>query len=194
MYRLPKRLHRFAVPTAVVLFLTACGGEGSGDAEPADADTPVDGAPAATATPDAPGEVITDVREIAFAPELEVDLDQMELRESGLYVQVLENGSGPPAASGDEMGVHYTVWLPNGFLVDSSLDGAAPEPLSMVLGQTPLIPGWVEGVTGMRLGERRKLVLPYNLGYGEQGRSPIPPYSALVFVVELAEHVPTGEG
>ncbi|MCE2531242.1 MAG: FKBP-type peptidyl-prolyl cis-trans isomerase [Acidimicrobiia bacterium] len=118
----------------------------------------------------------------------------MEETESGLFIQVLREGSGPPAGYGDEMGVHYTVWLPNGSKVDSSHDHNPPEPLDMVLGATSLIDGWVEGVTGMRMGERRKLVLPFHLAYGPAGRSGIPPYSPLVFEVELAEHIPTGEG
>jgi len=71
------------------------------------------------------------------------------------------------------------------------LDRQPPEPLSMVLGQTRLIEGWVEGVTGMRLGEKRRLVVPYDLGYGPGGRPPqIPAYSTLVFEVELATHTP----
>ncbi|MXW66765.1 MAG: FKBP-type peptidyl-prolyl cis-trans isomerase [Gemmatimonadales bacterium] len=118
----------------------------------------------------------------------------MEETESGLFIQVLQEGSGPPAGYGDEMGVHYTVWLPNGSKVDSSHDHDPPEPLDMILGSTALIDGWVEGVTGMRMGERRKLVLPYHLAYGTEGRPPIPAYSPLVFEVELAEHIPTGEG
>jgi len=191
MYRLQNRLHRWAPLTAVLLVLAACGGDASADADTGDADAP-EAATTANATAEAPADIITDVREITFAPELEVDLDQMDLHESGLYVQVLEDGSGPPAGTGDQMGVHYTVWLPNGFKVDSSVDRG--DPLPMVLGQTQLIPGWIEGVTGMRLGERRKLVLPYDLAYGERGRAPIPPYSPLVFIVELAEHTPTGEG
>ncbi|WP_428276586.1 FKBP-type peptidyl-prolyl cis-trans isomerase [Candidatus Palauibacter sp.] len=140
-----------------------------------------------------PEGVITDLREIAFVDELAVDLDAMEETESGLFIQVLQGGSGPPAGYGDEMHVHYTLWLPNGSKVDSSHD--RDEPLELILGSTALIDGWVEGVTGMRLGERRKLVLPYDLGYGEMGNPPrIPAYSPLVFEVELAEHIPTGEG
>ncbi|WP_419857866.1 FKBP-type peptidyl-prolyl cis-trans isomerase [Candidatus Palauibacter irciniicola] len=151
-------------------------------------------APAAAEAAGTPEGVITDLREMTFADELAVDLDAMEETESGLFIQVLQEGSGPPAGYGDEMGVHYTVWLPNGSKVDSSHDHDPPEPLDMILGSTALIDGWVEGVTGMRMGERRKLVLPYHLAYGTEGRPPIPAYSPLVFEVELAEHIPTGEG
>lgn len=184
--------------TAATLLLAplaiACAGDAeegaAGDAESA-GEAPVILEDSAVPPPDG---VITDLREMDFAPELAVDLDAMEETESGLFIQVLREGSGPPAGYGDEMGVHYTVWLPNGNRVDSSHEHDPPEPLDMILGSTSLIAGWVEGVTGMRMGERRKLVLPYNLGYGELGSPPrIPSYSALVFEVELAEHIPAGE-
>lgn len=170
----------------------ACAGDAGEDAG-SEAEG-ADEAPAMAETAAPPEGVITDLREITFADELAVDLDAMEETGSGLFIQVLQEGSGPPAGYGDEMHVHYTVWLPNGSKVDSSHDHSPPEPLEMVLGSTSLIDGWVEGVTGMRMGERRKLVLPYDLAYGPAGRSGIPPYSPLVFEVELAEHIPTGEG
>jgi FKBP-type peptidyl-prolyl cis-trans isomerase len=138
---------------------------------------------------------ITDPVDIPFAASLQVDLTAMEKRESGLYVQVLEEGEGAPAAAGDQMGVHYTVWLPDGSKLDSSFDRSPPEPLPMVLNETALIAGWTEGVTGMRLGEKRRLVVPYDLAYGAAGRPPqVPPYTALVFELELAQHTPGGGG
>ena len=133
------------------------------------------------------GAPVTDLREVAFAPELQVNLDAMEKQESGLYIQVLQEGEGPAAAPGDTMGVDYTVWFPDGTKLDSSHDHAPPAPLPMVLGETRLIDGWVEGVTGMRVGEKRRLVLPYDLAYGSAGRSGVPPYTPLVFELELAQ-------
>jgi len=184
------------MPLAVLLLpLAACGGgDAAAEADEADPiDTQSAAPPAPTASVEPPADVITDLRQITFSPELEVNLDDMEERDSGLFVQVLESGSGPPAGFGDEMAIHYTLWLPNGSQVDSSHDRG--EPLPMVLGTTSLVDGWVEGVTGMRLGEKRRLVLPYHLAYGAQGSPPrIPGYTPLVFIVELAEHVPTGEG
>ena len=129
--------------------------------------------------------------EVAFAEELAVDLDAMSLQESGLYIQVLREGEGPEAVPGDEMGVDYTVWLSDGTKLDSSFDHQPPAPLSMTLGITSLVDGWIEGVTGMRKGEKRRLVVPYQLGYGAGGRPPqLPGYSTLVFEVELTEHTP----
>lgn len=151
------------------------------------------GTEAAADQPSTPStEPITDVREVSWAPALDVDLDRMDRRPSGLYVQVLAEGSGPPATEGDSMDVHYTVWLPAGDTLDASRAHDPPEPLPMVLGQTRLIDGWVEGVTGMRLGERRRLVVPYELAYGASGRPGVPPYTPLVFEVELAGHRPVG--
>lgn len=165
--------------------LAACSGETpSTDAES-------DTQPRADAAA-APSEPVTDPRDVAFAPDLAVDLDAMEKRASGLYIQVLAEGEGPGAASGDAMGVDYTVWLSDGSVLDSSFDHSPPAPLPMVLNETSLIAGWTEGVTGMRLGEKRRLVVPYDLAYGAQGRTGVPPYATLVFEVELATHTPGG--
>lgn len=151
------------------------------------------GTEAAADEPGTPStEPITDVREVSWAPALEVDLAGMERRPSGLYVQVLAEGSGRPATEGDSMDVHYTVWLPTGDTLDASRAHDPPDPLPMVLGETQLIDGWVEGVTGMRLGERRRLVVPYELAYGASGRPGVPPYTPLLFEVELAGHRPGG--
>lgn len=166
----------------------ACGGEAP--EQEAGAEAAAEEASGGGAGAEAPD---TEVTEDAFAPGLDVDLDAMERRESGLYVRTLAEGEGSRATAGDTMSVHYTVWLPDGSELDSSRDRG--EPLEMVLGETPLIEGWTEGVTGMRLGERRRLVVPWDLAYGAEGRPPqIPPYTPLVFEVELAEHAPAGGG
>lgn len=146
----------------------------------------------AAAPSESPAEAATDPRNVEFAPELGIDLDAMEKQLSGLYIQVLAEGEGPAAAPGDAMGVDYTVWLPDGSKLDSSFDHTPPEPLPMVLNETRLIDGWTEGVTGMRLGEKRRLVVPYDLAYGAAGRPGVPPYTTLIFEVELATHTPAG--
>jgi FKBP-type peptidyl-prolyl cis-trans isomerase len=171
----------------ITLLLAGCTG---GTA--AQTDEAVDQTPEATIvkTPQETGRAPTDVK---FASQLAVDLQAMSLQESGLYIQVLREGEGPQAAPGDELGVHYTVWVSDGSKLDSSFDHQPPVPLSMVLGRTRLIDGWTEGVTGMRLGEKRRLVVPYQLGYGANGRPPqLPGYATLVFEVELASHTPAG--
>lgn len=121
-----------------------------------------------------------------FAPELPVDAGSLEARESGLQVQILEEGSGQVAEAGQTVVVHYTGWLPDGQKFDSSRDRG--EPLSFPLGQGRVIRGWDEGVAGMREGGRRVLVIPPELGYGERGAGNVIPANAwLVFDVELLE-------
>lgn len=169
---------------AALLF--GCSGTG-GEQQTADEANPEPRETSIVQTPQQTGTAPTDV---TFAPELGVDLDAMSLRESGLYVQVLREGEGPQAVAGDQMGIHYTVWLTDGSKLDSSYDHQPPGPYPTVLGVTPLIDGWNEGVTGMRQGEKRRLVVPYQLGYGQNGRPGVPGYATLVFDVELTEHTP----
>ncbi len=119
-----------------------------------------------------------------FAAELNVNLDDMHETRSGLRYQDVETGTGPEAKAGDAVAVHYTGWLTDGTEFDSSVGG---EPLTFPLGQRAVIDGWEEGVAGMRVGGKRKLVIPPSLGYGPQRNGPIPANSTLVFDVELLE-------
>jgi FKBP-type peptidyl-prolyl cis-trans isomerase len=102
---------------------------------------------------------------------------------SGLQFIDLATGSGDVATAGQTVSVHYTGWLTNGSKFDSSRDRG--QPFSFGLGRGQVIRGWDEGVAGMRVGGRRKLVIPSQLGYGERGVGPIPPGATLVFSVEL---------
>jgi len=169
-------------------FVAGCGGDAD-----TDADAATDEAAADMAETDAdeaemvPEGVLIDLRKFEFASHLAIDLDASEESETGLFVRVLEDGSGPATQPGDEIVLNYTVWLPDGNRIDT---GDFP----MVIAPGSAIDGFVEGATGMRLGERRQLVLPYDLAYGAAGRGSIPPYSPLVFQVELIEHTPMGEG
>ena len=121
-----------------------------------------------------------------FAPELEVNLESMTETLSGLRYQDLLVGSGNEATAGNVVRVHYTGWLEGGTKFDSSVDRG--EPFSFVLGAQEVIAGWDEGVAGMRVGGKRKLVVPADLGYGRSGYPPVIPANAtLVFEVELLE-------
>jgi FKBP-type peptidyl-prolyl cis-trans isomerase len=103
---------------------------------------------------------------------------------SGLQYEDLSEGAGPAAKSGDSIEVHYTGWLANGTKFDSSLDRG--QPFAFQLGKGRVIKGWDEGVAGMKVGGKRKLVIPAALGYGARGAAGvIPPNAELTFDVEL---------
>jgi FKBP-type peptidyl-prolyl cis-trans isomerase len=103
---------------------------------------------------------------------------------SGLkyFDQVL--GTGEVATAGKNTTVHYTGWLENGKKFDSSVDRG--QPFSFPLGAGRVIQGWEEGVQGMKVGGKRKLTIPSDLGYGSRGAGGvIPPNATLIFDVEL---------
>lgn len=103
---------------------------------------------------------------------------------TGLMYDDQAIGSGDAAKVGDRVTVHYTGTLADGSKFDSSLDRG--QPFSFPLGAGRVIKGWDEGVAGMMVGGKRKLVIPYGLAYGINGRPPvIPPKAELTFVVEL---------
>jgi peptidylprolyl isomerase len=123
-----------------------------------------------------------------FASTLNVDLAAMTKTASGLYYQDLTVGAGAEAMVGSTVSVHYTGWLANGTEFDSNQEPSAP--FTFELGSNFVIDGFDEGVTGMREGGIRKLVVPSSLGYGIGGNPPrIPSEATLVFDVELVEVV-----
>ena len=104
--------------------------------------------------------------------------------ESGLKYEDLVQGDGAEATAGKRVSVHYTGWLTDGSKFDSSVDRNSPFQFS--LGAGMVIRGWDEGVQGMKIGGKRKLTIPPQLGYGERGAGGvIPPNATLVFEVEL---------
>jgi FKBP-type peptidyl-prolyl cis-trans isomerase len=103
---------------------------------------------------------------------------------SGLKYIDQKEGSGDMAKAGDTVVVHYTGWLKNGKKFDSSVDRG--EPFTFPLGAGRVIKGWDEGVAGMKVGGKRKLIIPPELGYGKRGAGGvIPPDAELTFEVEL---------
>ena len=95
-------------------------------------------------------------------------------------------GKGAAAESGQDIVVHYVGWLENGQQFDSSR--ARRDPLDFALGAGDVIKGWDEGIAGMKVGGKRKLTIPAELAYGDQGcGGVIPPQATLIFEVELLE-------
>jgi FKBP-type peptidyl-prolyl cis-trans isomerase len=105
--------------------------------------------------------------------------------ESGLKYQDLKVGDGTEAKKGSKVMVHYTGTLESGKKFDSSVDRGQPfGPIT--LGEGRVIKGWDEGLQGMKVGGKRKLIIPAKLGYGERGAGEvIPPNATLIFEVEL---------
>lgn len=96
-------------------------------------------------------------------------------------------GKGAAAEAGDSLSMHYLGVLFDGEQFDTSWDAEPPKPFDFVLGQGDVIPGWDQGIEGMKVGGRRLLVIPSDLAYGESGQGSIPPGAALIFVVDVVK-------
>lgn len=162
------------------LMATALLASGCGRQETTPGETAIVNEPGMTA-PNAAGETTT-------APDTagptKLSEDQYRTLPGGLKYAVLQEGSGP-AAEHQQVSVHYTGWLQDGTKFDSSRDRG--QPFEFVLGHGDVIKGWDEGVKGMQVGEKRQLVVPPAMGYGERGTpdGTIPPNATLIFEVEL---------
>ncbi|NJD10181.1 MAG: FKBP-type peptidyl-prolyl cis-trans isomerase [Gemmatimonadetes bacterium] len=166
---------RTFIAAVAVLALAACGGDkapATDEAVPATTDTAAPAAaPATPVAPEFPG----------------VDTAQMQRTASGMYMKDVKPGEGPALVAGQTAVVHYTGWFTDGTKFDSSHDRGAPFPVESV-GSAPVIPGWNEGLQGMKAGGERVLVIPSALAYGVGGMPPvIPPNATLVFLVQLQE-------
>ena len=118
------------------------------------------------------------IEEAEFAASLGINLANFTRTSSGLYYEDIAEGSGDPAAPGQEVGVSYAGWLTDGTEFDS---GA----FSFILGARQVVAGFDEGVTGMKVGGIRRIIIPPALGYGSQGSGPVPPNSIMIFRIEV---------
>ncbi len=119
-----------------------------------------------------------------ITPASASDAGEKSATSSGkLQIEDLNVGTGPAVKSGDMVTVNYTGTLPDGTKFDSSYDSG--KPFTTQIGVGRVIKGWDEGIIGMKVGGKRKLVIPPDLGYGDRTTGKIPPNSTLIFEVEL---------
>lgn len=121
---------------------------------------------------------------VDYHPDLQIAVSEMKLHPSGVL------WDDDPVGTGDSLNVdmtavvHYAGWFPDGTMFDTSRQGS---PFSFRVGAGEVIDAWDIGVIGMRVGGKRKLIVPPAMGYGSEGFSIIPPNAILVFEIELVE-------
>lgn len=120
------------------------------------------------------------IEDAEFAASLGINLAAMTKTASGLYYEDIEVGTGELAVAGSNARVAYTGWLADGTEFDSG-------EFSFQVGAGRVVPGFDEGVQGMRVGGERRIIIPPALGYGSQGSGAVPPNAIMVFRIELLE-------
>ena len=118
------------------------------------------------------------IEDAPFAASLQIDLAAMTRTATGLYYEEIAPGSGDSVAAGQTATVAYTGWLIDGRIFDSG-------EFSFRLGAGQVVAGFDEGVTGMRPGGIRRIIVPPALGYGNRGSGPVPPDAIMIFRIEL---------
>ena len=174
---MPVRILIFAVGAALALGLAACGDDdddSSDDSATTEASAPADGGDSGSA----------DNTDLSKKPVIETSGDESP---GALIVNDIVEGKGPEAKSGDRVSMQYVgVLYSDGTEFDASWDRG--EPFDFTLGTGEVIPGWDQGIEGMKVGGRRELVIPPDLAYGAAGQPPtIPPDATLVFIVDLLD-------
>ena len=122
--------------------------------------------------------VLGDIDDISAADE------KVITTASGLKYVERKIGDGKEAKVGSKVKVHYTGTFVDGKKFDSSI---GKDPYELTIGNAEVIKGWEEGLEGMKVGGKRKLIIPPKLAYGEKGRTGIPPNSTLLFEIELVD-------
>ncbi len=128
---------------------------------------------------------LLEVKDKIVAEMWKVDPASFKTTSSGLKYAIISQGDGPSADSGKVVTVHYTGYLENNTKFDSSVE--RDDPISFVIGQGQVIPGWDEGLRYLKKGSKARFIVPPQLGYGEMQLEKIPANSTLIFDVELLE-------
>ena len=173
--------------------IAGCGGakESTADKFAAQAEKEAKNPPKIAPTPQTPAPKVQDVTpgpgeaDLKKKPKIP---KQTGAPPTQLVVQDLVKGTGQAAKDGDQLSVQYVgVLYKNGKQFDASWD-RGKQPFQFTLGQGNVIKGWDQGLVGMKVGGRRRLIIPSDLAYGAQGQPPtIPPNSALVFDIDLTK-------
>ncbi|MBZ0199614.1 MAG: FKBP-type peptidyl-prolyl cis-trans isomerase [Ignavibacteriaceae bacterium] len=128
---------------------------------------------------------LIEVKAPVIVKKWDADSTKYQTTKSGLKYVIISEGTGDKADSGKTVTVHYTGYLESGKIFDSSVE--RDDPITFMLGQGMVIPGWEEGLKLLNKGAKAKLVIPASLAYGSVDRGEIPANSTLIFDVELVD-------
>ena len=123
------------------------------------------------------------IEQTTFAASLNVDLSKSTKLPSGMYIRDLTVGTGAAVTGTSTVSTYYEGFLANAFRFDFRL--SPQETFNAKLGTNSVIPGWDQGLVGMKAGGKRQLIIPPELGYGPYGAGNVPPNAVLVFNVEI---------
>ena len=173
---MPRSMTKITARHAIALGLAALALAAAGCGDDDNSADTTDTTPAATTPAEEPAVAPTRSKPKVTYPKAD--------KPTKLTTKDLIEGDGPAAKAGDPLTVHYVgVLFSNGEEFDNSYDRGQPFPLQLGAGQ--VIPGWDQGLVGMKVGGRRRIIIPPELAYGPQGQGSIPPNATLVFVVDL---------
>jgi peptidylprolyl isomerase len=128
---------------------------------------------------------LLEVKDKGVAEKWDVDSTLFKTTASGLKYAIISQGEGPAVEAGKVVTVHYSGYLQDGTLFDSSIE--RDEPIQFVVGQGQVIPGWDEGMLLLKKGDRARFIIPPQLGYGEMPLEKIPANSTLIFDTEIVD-------
>ncbi|MBK9099144.1 MAG: FKBP-type peptidyl-prolyl cis-trans isomerase [bacterium] len=128
---------------------------------------------------------LLEVKDKGVAKMWEVDSTLFKATASGLKYAIISQGEGPTVEAGKVVTVHYSGYLQDGTLFDSSVE--RDEPIQFVVGQGQVIPGWDEGMQLLKKGDKARFIVPPQLGYGEMALEKIPANSTLIFDTEIVD-------